>query len=122
MASSTETVGKERRKDERFDRSVPLRVGHESSDGVRAESINISTRGLYCKVTRYVQPFSKTRVCLELPFVARATETLECDGVVVRVEPDVEAPGIDEYRLAIYFLNLGTAQTELIEDFLAESH
>ena len=122
MASSAETAGKERRKEERFRRSVPLRVGHDSVDGVRAESINISTRGLYCKVTRYVQPFSKTRVCLELPFVARDPESMECDGVVVRVEPDVEAPGIDEYRLAIYFLNLGRRQAELIEDFLAEAH
>ena len=122
MASSTETAGKERRRDERFTRSVPLRVGHDSVDGVRAESINISTRGLYCKVTRYVQPFSKTKVCLELPFVARDSESMECEGVVVRVEPDVEAPGIDEYRLAIYFLNLGHRQAELIEDFLAEAH
>ncbi|MDF1553152.1 MAG: PilZ domain-containing protein [Deferrisomatales bacterium] len=122
MASSADTAGKERRREERFRRSVPLRVGHDSVDGVRAESINISTRGLYCKVTRYVQPFSKTKVCLELPFVARDPESMECDGVVVRVEPDVEAPGIDEYRLAIYFLNLGHRQAELIEDFLAEAH
>ena len=122
MESSADTAGKERRKEERFRRSVPLRVGHDSVDGVRAESINISTRGLYCKVTRYVQPFSKTKVCLELPFVARDPESMECDGVVVRVEPDVEAPGIDEYRLAIYFLNLGLRQAELIEDFLAEGH
>ena len=122
MASSADTAGKERRREERFRRSVPLRVGHDSVDGVRAESINISTRGLYCKVTRYVQPFSKTKVCLELPFVARDPESMECDGVVVRVEPDVEAPGIDEYRLAIYFLNLGRRQAELIEDFLAEAH
>ena len=122
MTDSTEVAGKDRRRDERFDRSVAVRVGHDSVDGVRAESINISTRGLYCKVTRYVQPFSKTRVCLELPFVARDAEALECDGVVVRVEPDVEAPGVDEYRLAIYFLNLGHRQAELIEDFLAEAH
>lgn len=122
MARSTETAGRERRRDERHPRSVPLRVGHDSVDGVRAESINISTRGLYCKVLRYVQPFSKTKVCLELPFVSRDAEALECEGVVVRVEPDVEAPGIDEYRLAIYFLNLGHRQAELIEDFLAEAH
>ena len=42
--------------------------------------------------------------------------------LVVRVEPDVEAPGVDEYRLAIYFLNLGHRQADLIEDFLAEAH
>ena len=122
MGTSTEAAGKNRRRDERYDRNVPLRVGHDTVDGVRAESINISTRGLYCKVSRYVQPFSKTRVCLELPFAARDAEALECDGVVVRVEPDVEAPGVDEYRLAIYFLNLDPAQADLIEDFLAEAH
>jgi hypothetical protein len=59
--------GDERRRDPRHDRSFVFHVGQDS-EGLRAESINISTRGLYCRVSRYVKPFSKLRLALELPF------------------------------------------------------
>ena len=112
----------DRRRDPRYDRSFLLRVGHDSEDGLKAESINISTRGLYCKVPRYVHPFSKLRVALELPFVSRTPEKIECEGVVVRVEPNAEEAGIRDYRLAIYFLNLDKTAAHLISDFIAEGH
>ncbi|GAB4266297.1 MAG: hypothetical protein Kow0092_19140 [Deferrisomatales bacterium] len=114
--------GAERRRDPRYNRALPLRVGDRGAEGLRAESINVSTRGLYCKVPRYVPPFSKLKVALDLPFAAREPATLECEGVVVRVEPEAESPGVGEYKLAIYFLELPKADAALIEAFLAESH
>ena len=119
---SKKSGGDDRRRDHRYDRNVPLRVGEGGPDGLRAESINISTRGIYCKVPQYVHPFSKLRVALDLPFVSRKGATVECDGVVVRVEPENETAGVDEYRLAIYFLNLDREAADLVECFLAESH
>lgn len=112
----------ERRREPRYDRNLPLRVGHDSCDGLRAESINISTRGLYCKSPRYVAPFAKLKVAVELPFAGSGTATVECEGVVVRVEPEVETVGVKEYRLAVYFLNLEQACAELIARFVEESH
>ena len=53
-----EETGSERRRDPRHERTVPLLVGGDTAEGLRAESINVSTRGLYCKVPRYIQPFS----------------------------------------------------------------
>jgi hypothetical protein len=112
----------DRRRDPRYDRSFLLHVGSDSQEGLRAESINISTRGLYCKVPRYVHPYSKLRVALELPFVSRGPEKVECEGVVVRVDPETELPGIRDYRLAIYFLNLDKSSAHLISDYIAEGH
>ncbi|MBE0616543.1 MAG: PilZ domain-containing protein [Proteobacteria bacterium] len=114
--------GSERRQEPRYDRNLPLRVGHDSTDGLRAESINISTRGLYCKSPRYVPPFAKLKVAVELPFASRDAATVECEGVVVRVEPETEAVGVKEYRLAVYFLNLERECSELIARFVEESH
>lgn len=111
----------ERRRDARYERNFSLRVG-DNSDGLKAESINISSRGLYCKVPRYVQPFSKLRIALDLPFVSREPGKVECEAVVVRVEPDVEDPATREYRLAIYFLNLDRPSAEMVQAFLAEGH
>lgn len=113
---------RDRRRDPRFDRSFLVRVGDNGAEGLRAESINISSRGLYCKVPRYVHPFSKLNVALDLPLIARGGGKLECEGVVVRVEPDVEVSGLREYRLAIYFLNLDRSAADAIQAFLAEAH
>jgi hypothetical protein len=123
MASKAKSPeGAERRKKRRFERSVPVRVGEQKEEGLRAESINISSRGLYCKVRRYVQPFSKLKVALDLPFVSRDHVTVECEGVVVRVEPDAEDSNVQEYRLAIYFLDSEWEGADLVEAFLAEGH
>ncbi|MDW7710510.1 MAG: PilZ domain-containing protein [Deferrisomatales bacterium] len=112
----------ERRREPRYERTVPLRVVHDGADGVKAESINISTRGLYCRSPRYVPAFAKLKVTVELPFATRDAVRVECDGVVVRVEPQAEMAGVSEYRLAVYFLNLERDSAELIGRFLAESH
>lgn len=112
----------ERRRDPRYDRSLSVHVGGNSADGLRAESINISSRGLYCKVSRFVHPFSKLNVALDLPFVAQGVAKVACEGVVVRVEPEAEVPGLSEYRLAIYFLNLERHAADAIHAFLAEGH
>jgi len=116
-----EQPGSDRRRDPRHERSVPLRMGDDTAEGLRAESINVSTRGLYCKVPRYIQPFSKLKVALDLPFADRGSTTVECDGVVVRVDPETEIPGAREYRLAIYFLDLDREEARVIESFLAEA-
>ncbi|MHB8763769.1 MAG: PilZ domain-containing protein [Deferrisomatales bacterium] len=116
-----EPTGAERRRDARYPRNVAVRVGHDA-DGVRAQSINISGRGLYCTVPRYVHPFSKLKVSLDLPFTSRAAATVECDGVVVRIDPDVPSAAVSEYRLAIYFLNLDRRDARLVEEFLSEVH
>ena len=49
---------------------------------------------------------------------------MECEGVVVRVEPETELPGTREYRLAIYFLDLegalGSVRVELGDSVVAD--
>lgn len=112
----------DRRRDPRYDRNLSVRVHGGAADGLRAESINISSRGLYCKVARFVHPFSKLNVALDLPFVTQGVEKIECEGVVVRVEPEAEVAGLHEYRLAIYFLNLERPAAAAIQAFLAEGH
>ncbi len=115
------TGGSERRRDPRYARTLPLRVGHDANDGLQAESINISARGIYCKVPRYVPPFSKLKVGLDLPQEDGSSRPVECDGVVVRVEPEAEQPGTREYRLAIYFLNLDRPDADAINGFLEDT-
>lgn len=104
----------ERRRDRRFTRND---LSLTLTDGVKAQSVNISTRGLYCMTDRPLPEFSKLKVCLELPFSDGDRYRIECEGVVVRSEPQSRAPNT-AYSVAIYFLNLDSERAAVIEDFL----
>lgn len=108
----------ERRRDERHPRTLRFQVNSGQRDALEAESVNLSTRGLYCLVERYVAPFSKLRVGLDLHGADGGSHRLDCEGVVVRVEPEAEKPDVKEYRVAIYFLNLPREDAELVARYL----
>ena len=108
----------ERRRDPRFLRED---VSLTLTDGVKARSVNISSRGLYCVVDTPIPEFSKLRVCIELPFCDGDRYRIECEGVVVRSDPKREAGKI-LYNMAIYFLNLDSERAAVIEDFLDATH
>ena len=104
----------------RLSRSLPLWICSDTLDSFRTELINISPSGLYCRVPTYIHPYSKLMVTFDLPFVSGDSATVECEGIVVRIEPGVEIPGIQEHRLAIDFCNLDHETTCLLHDFLEE--
>lgn len=104
----------ERRRDRRFPRQdLKLTL----TGGIKAESVNISSRGLYCMVDKPVPEFSKLRVRLELPLSDGDLYNIECEGIVVRSEPQ-KAAGHVSYSLAVYFLNLDSERAKVVEDFL----
>ena len=105
---------------QRLSRSLPLWICSDTMDSFRTELITISPSGLYCRVPTYIHPYSKLMVTFDLPFVSGDSATVECEGIVVRIEPGVEIPGIQEHRLAIDFCNLDHETTCLLHDFLEE--
>jgi len=107
---------KERRKHERFDRRLSFQVQDTVGERIGAESINLSSRGLYCVVTRPVAAMSKVRVALDLPF-SGASERMECEGVVVRSESTDDGA----YRIAVYFLHLDADNLRRLERYLSQS-
>lgn len=104
----------ERRRDQRYTRDdLHLTL----TDGVRAQSVDVSSRGLHCRTDRPIPEFSKLKVSMELPLSDGDRYTVECEGVVVRCEP-VRAQGKLGYNLAVYFLNLDNERASFIEDLL----
>lgn len=119
-ANSHQTGHGQRELSHRLNRSLPLWICGENLDSFRTELINISPNGLYCRVPNYIHPYSKLMVTFDLPFVSGDSATIECEGIVVRVEPGVQIPGIQEHRLAIDFCNLDHETTCLLHNFLDE--
>jgi hypothetical protein len=107
----------DRRQFPRFTIRVPLSLSisaAETEATLNAKSINLSMNGVYCTVNRYLPLFEQILVMFVIPKEIGTPYKLvsKCEGVVVRIEPENEEPGQDEYNIAVYFQNL--SQTERI--------
>lgn len=103
----------ERRRDSRYDRRLRFHFQNGDADRIAAETINISSRGLYCVVPKPVPAMTKLRVALDLP-LGGETKRMECEGVVVRSEKTDDGA----CRVAIYFLNLDREAAAALERYL----
>ena len=106
----------ERRRETRHEKSLTFSVRDSADAVVRAETINISSRGLYCTTNHRVPLYSKLRVAMELPMDDGDSEQLDCEGVVVRLEEDGASAG--KFSLAIYFLNIDEASAKRLDGYL----
>ena len=107
----------ERRRDPRFDKALSFQIQNGGAERLAAESINISSRGLYCKVAQSIEAMSKLNISLNLPFPGGKSELLECEGVVVRAEKGADGSS----RIAIYFLNFDTTKADILNRYLASA-
>ena len=110
----------ERRKFPRFNARIPLNLtipGVEPEEVLNAASINVSMNGIYCSVTRYVPLFDRilvTFVSFEHDAVP-AQIISQCEGIVVRVEPEHEEIARKEYNIALFFQHLSQQQKAIIQ-------
>ena len=107
----------EKRKHPRLDNNVPLKICHENGDVV-TETGNISRSGVYCKVTKYIEPMMKLKIYLLLPFKKSGkniTKKVTCQGVVVRTESISEQ---DCFNVAIFFNDISQRDSEMISEYV----
>lgn len=109
---------KERRRSPRIDNSIPLKISSEDFDIV-TESKNLSCSGAYCTVSQYLEPMTKLKIQLLLPFKHNhkvSTKKVSCSGVVVRTEP---YPEQKNFNVAIYFNEVHDRDKKTIADYIA---
>jgi hypothetical protein len=93
----------------------------EGQENFQATAMNISLNGVYCTVNRYFPIFDR----LLLTFVSAENETtdtppasdpfvVQCEGIVVRVEPEEEDPARTEYNVAVYFAELTPDERDVL--------
>lgn len=97
MGESLE-IGAERRGSRRFTMALPLTIHNAGSktDERRAETRDVSFRGLYFITENGVEVGSKIEFVLTLPKqITLATDVhIHCSGLVVRVEPNQGRTGV----------------------------
>ena len=114
------TLAKERRKHPRIASSLPVNIAANGYDFVTTTQ-NISCLGTYCRVSKYIPPFTKLAIDLSLPLAKKEgieKANVECTGVVVRTEDEKNGG----FNIAIYFNDINNSQrkklTQYINQFL----
>ena len=107
----------EKREHVRFDRNIPVKISGGDFDLV-TETRNLSRSGAYCRVNKYIEPMTKLRIYLLLPFKKNdkiVTKKISCSGVIVRTESD---PGNDHFNVAIYFNDVKNRDADYMAEYV----
>jgi hypothetical protein len=111
-------IKSERRIHPRVDHTLPIKVAVNGYD-FATSTHNISCVGAYCRIPKYMPPFTKVMVKLSLPIVTDAGAKdyrVECKGVVVRTE-DESTGG---FNIAIFFNEINDTQRKKISQYIAQ--
>lgn len=114
----------ERRKHLRAKKHLPLKIADRAFD-IITETVDISSAGIYCRLTRNLPTMSRIEVILVVPTKNNGKETkkIKCKGVVVRTEPvilkDVEEA---HYNTAIFFTEISKKDQKVIESYVGSGH
>jgi len=114
----------ERRKDIRAQKRIPLKLADSTFD-VITETVDISSSGAYCRVTRNLPPMSKIDVALLVPGKNSESPTrkIRCKGVVVRTEPAIiKNTDKAHYNIAIFFTDISKKDRKIAEDYVASGN
>jgi len=110
-------IGAERRQYPRIEQSLPLKIAANGYDFATTTQ-NISCVGAYCHLTRYIPPFTRVMVKLDLPIIsdnAKTDRIVECKGVIVRTE-DKEGG----FNIAIFFNAITESQRNKIAQYVSQ--
>jgi len=106
----------ERRRYPRLEKELPLKIAANGYDFVTTTQ-NVSCVGAYCRIDKYMPPFTKVSTRITLPMMDNSKErncVVECNGVVVRTE-DEENGG---FNIAIFFNEIRDSQRQKISQYI----
>jgi hypothetical protein len=104
---------KERRLYPRIDRRMPVKIIANGYD-FATSTLNISCVGAYCRINKYVPPFTRVMIKLSFPPASNNDSSVECKGVIVRTE---DAPD-GGFNIAVFFNQINEPQRQKISRYL----
>jgi len=111
----------DRRKHPRLEGNIPLKISSADFDIV-TETSNVSCAGAYCRVNKQLEPMTKLKIHLLLPFKSRnnktVTKKVSCQGIIVRTE---EVPQSSYYNVAIYFNDISPKDLGALSEYIGSS-
>jgi len=112
----------ERRKHYRKKSQLPLKIADKTFD-VITETVDVSSSGIYCRVTRLLPLMSKIEVVLLVPpkngSKSKQAKKIRCKGVVVRTEPIIlKDADKAHYNTAIFFTDISAKDQKALEAYV----
>jgi c-di-GMP-binding flagellar brake protein YcgR len=108
----------ERRQYPRLEKKLPLKVVANGYDFATTTQ-NVSCIGAYCRVDKYIPPFTKIAVRLALPIKSNNNKkdcNVDCKGVVVRSEDEKDGG----FNIAIFFNDISDIQRRKISNYISQ--
>ena len=108
----------ERRLHPRIEQALPLKIIANGYDFATATK-NVSCLGTYCNIDKYVPPFTKIAVKLNLPIATRAgvkKSLVQCNGVIVRSEDDSRGG----FNVAVFFNRINDSQKKILSRYVSQ--
>ncbi|MBM3243344.1 MAG: PilZ domain-containing protein [Candidatus Omnitrophica bacterium] len=109
-------AGIERRVHPRIDKELPFKVA-ANGYGFSTFTKNLSCVGAYCRITKYIPPFTKVMVKLSLPVKeagGNKNYAVNCEGVIVRTEDETKGG----FNIAIFFNAINDDQRKKISRYI----
>lgn len=119
MQPRKKTAAAEKRLYPRIDHELPVRLTANGYD-FSTTTQNISCAGAYCRINKYVPPFTKLAVKMLLPVVSEGKKqkiNVECSGVIVRNEDSSQK---NNFNIAIFFNEIKDAQRKKISRYISQ--
>ena len=112
----------ERRKHLRTKGKLPLKIADKAFD-IITETVDVSSSGIYCRVTRLLPLMSKIEVVLLVPpkngSKSKQAKKIRCKGVVVRTEPIIlKDADKAHYNTAIFFTDISAKNQKALEAYV----
>lgn len=107
----------ERRLYPRVQYGLPLKVA-VNGYAFETTSQDISCVGAYCRINKYVPPFTKVSIRLSLPIKnskSQNNSNVECKGVIVRAD---DKEDINGFNIAIFFNEINDTQRNKISRYV----
>ncbi len=118
----------DRRRSRRIDASLNLEVRIPREDGshetASLETINISSSGIYFRSDKFMEPMTKLAMRMDVTVPGGSGDEImhapvECEGIVVRTDPDVAGSEGDSYEVAVFFTQIEPEGMENLERHIA---
>jgi len=110
----------ERRKHLRAKKNLLLKIADKSFD-VITETVDISSSGIYCRVTRLLPVMSRIEAIMLVPVKSNGkhVKKIRARGVVVRTEPVIlKDADRAHYNVAIFFTDMSKKDQKAIESYI----
>ena len=116
-----ESILSEKRRHPRIQKKLRIDL-HADESGFRAESVNLSRNGVYCKVDPAIPFMANVKISMALPEneTERESNNIQCVGVVVRVDEHVDSVDCNGgCRVAIFFNEIGEYEQQKLDAYIA---